>query len=147
MVSKIMKTNFDVYTSFVSPWTWKHLVLEGNYLPIFAIRNIKNSNVIGHLSDTAVHFKELSPSNSLYQAKRDNKISLEDFQKRYLIELSNISVESIVERFKQLFDVSGAKGLIIFGYGSNSETCHRSILASMLNLSGLFRNNIEELKL
>jgi uncharacterized protein YeaO (DUF488 family) len=139
-----MKTNFDVYTSFISPWTWKHLVSEGNYLPILAIRNIKNSNVIGHLSDTAVHFKELSPSNSLYQAKRDNEISLEDFHKRYLIELSGISIETIVERFNRLFEVSGARGLIIFGYGSNNEVCHRSTLASLLNLSGLFKNNITE---
>lgn len=139
-----MKTNFDVYTSFISPWTWKHLVSEGNYLPIIAIRNIKNSNVIGHLSDTAIHFKELSPSNNLYQAKRDGDISLEDFHKRYLIELSGVSIEYIVERFNQLFEVSGASGLIIFGYGSNSEACHRSTLASLLNLSGLFKNKITE---
>ena len=142
-----MKTSFEIYTSFVSPWTWKHLVLEGNFLPILAIRSIKNSEVIGHLSDTAVHFRELSPSNSLYQTKRDNLISLEDFRKKYLIELSGISIESLVERFNQLFNISGAKGLIIFGYGSNSESCHRSTLASMLNLSGLFKNEITELKL
>ena len=142
-----MKTNFDIYTSFVSPWTWKHLVQEGNYLPILAIRNIKNSNVVGYLSDTAVHFKELSPSNSLYQAKRDKKINLEDFHKKYLIELSNVSIESIYDRFKQLVNVSGADGIIIFGYGSDSKSCHRSTLASVLNLSGLFKKEITELVL
>ena len=142
-----MKINFDVFTSFVSPWTWKHLISEGNYLPILAIRNIKNSNVIGYLSDTAVHFKELSPSNSLYQAKRDKEINLEDFRKRYLIELSSISVESIVDRFNLLMNVSGAKGIIIFGYGSDSSVCHRSTLASLLNLSGLFEKEIIEFEL
>lgn len=142
-----MKANFKVYTSFISPWTWKHLVSEENYLPIIAVRNIKNSSLIGHLSDTAVHFKELSPSNSLYQAKRDGEIDLVNFHKRYLIELSGISVESIVEKFNQLFNISGAKGLIIFGYGSDDKSCHRSTLSSMLNMSGLFKENITELVL
>lgn len=142
-----MKTNINVFTSFISPWTWKHLVIEGNYLPIIVVRNIRNSKVVGHLSDTAVHFKELSPSSSLYQAKRDKEIDLIDFQRKYLIELSGISIESVVERFNQLFNISGAKGLIIFGYGSDSNLCHRSILSSMFNASGLFEKEITELVL
>ncbi len=139
------RINFSVHTSFISPWTWKTLVIEGNYLPILAIRNIKNSEVIGYLNDTAVHFRELSPSNELFRAKRNAEIDITEFHKRYLIELSNISLSNIIDRFNQLFNVSGAKGLIIFGYGSDDESCHRSALASMLNSTGLFRDRITEL--
>ena len=139
------RANFSVHTSFISPWTWKNLVSEGNYLPILAIRNIKHSEVIGHLNDTAVHFKELAPSNELFRAKRNGEIDIVEFQKRYLIELSGVSFNKIVDKMIQLYNVSGAKGLIIFGYGSNDEVCHRSVLASLLNTTGLFRDRITEL--
>lgn len=143
----MLKINFNVHTSFVSPWTWKHLVSEGNYLPIIVVRNIRNSSVIGHLNDTAVHFRELSPSNELYRLKRDGIIDLVEFQKRYLIELSNVSLNSVIERFNQLFNVSGAKGIVIFGYGSDKNLCHRSTLASLLDSTGYFKEKITELVL
>ena len=139
------RANFSVHTSFISPWTWKTLVTEGNFLPILAIRNIRNSEVIGHLSDTSVHFKELSPSNELFRLKRNGEIGIEEFQKRYLIELAGINLSSIVDRFIQLYEVSGARGLVIFGYGSNDEVCHRSVLASLLNSTDFFRDRITEL--
>lgn len=141
----MLKINFNVHTSFVSPWTWKHLVSEGNYLPIIVVRNIRNSSVVGHLNDTAIHFRELSPSNELYRLKRDGIIDLTEFKKKYLIELSGISLNSVIERFNQLYNVSGAKGIIIFGYGSDYESCHRSTLASLLNSTGQFNNKITEL--
>lgn len=139
------RANFSVHTSFISPWTWKTLVIEGNYLPILVIRNIKNSNVIGHLSDTSVHFKELSPSNELFRLKRNSEIDITEFQKRYLIELANVNIPSVIDRFIQLHEVSGARGIVIFGYGSNDEVCHRSVLSSLLNSTGLFRDRITEL--
>ncbi len=139
------RANFSVHTSFISPWTWKTLVIEGNYLPILAIRNIKNSNVIGHLSDTSVHFKELSPSNELFRLKRNSEIDITEFQKRYLIELADVNIPSVIDRFIQLHEVSGARGIVIFGYGSNDEVCHRSVLSSLLNSTGLFRDRITEL--
>lgn len=139
------RANFSVHTSFISPWTWKTLVIEGNYLPILAIRNIKNSNVIGHLSDTSVHFKELSPSNELFRLKRNSEIDITEFQKRYLIELADVNIPSVIDRFIQLYEVSGARGIVIFGYGSNDEVCHRSVLSSLLNSTGLFRDRITEL--
>ena len=139
------KIDFNVHTSFVSPWTWKRLVSEGNNLPIIIVRNIRNSSVIGNLNDTAVHFRELSPSNELYRLKRDGVIDLVEFQKRYIIELSELNLDSVVDRFIQLFNVSGASGMVIFGYGSDNEACHRSTLASLLNSTGRFNKNITEL--
>lgn len=139
-------TNFDIYTSFVSPYTWNKLVKERNYLPIIAVRNIKDSSLIGKFSNTAVHFKEFSPSNELFRAKRNGEISLEEFKKKYLIELSKTSIYSNVEKIYQLFNVSGASGIVIFGYGSDYNSCHRSVLSEMLNLMEVFEEEIKEYK-
>ncbi len=140
------KANFEVHTSFISPWTWKTLVEEGNQLPILAIRNIANSSIIGKFQDTSIHFKELAPSNELFREKRDGKIDIPEFHRRYILEIfNNVSFNDIVSRFVNLFEVSGATGLIIFGYGSNDEICHRSVLAELLNKTDLFRNKITEL--
>ena len=141
------KLNIKVYTSFVSPVTWNRLVKEENLLPILAIRNIKNSSIIGHLDNTAIHLKELSPSHELFREKRDNIINLLEFKKKYLIELSNISISSIVDKFIQLYNVSGASGIVIFGYGSDPELCHRSVFSGMMNTTDYFNEKIEEFKL
>lgn len=142
----MLKANFEVHTSFISPWTWENLVEKGNNLPILAIRNISNSRVIGRFQDSSIHFKELAPSNELFREKRDGYISLQEFQRRYILELlDNVSFSKIVERFNQLYEISGASGVIIFGYGSNDEVCHRSVLAEVLNKTGFFRNRITEI--
>lgn len=140
------KANFEVHTSFISPWTWANLVEKNNQLPILAIRCISGSRLIGKFQDSSIHFKELAPSNELYRAKRDNLIDLREFQRRYILELlDNVNFSNIVDRFNKLYEVSGASGVIIFGYGSDDEKCHRSVLADILNKTGLFRNNITEI--
>ena len=140
-------SDIKIYTSFVSPVTWNKLVKEKNLLPILAIRNIKNSNIIGYLDNTAVHMKELAPSHELFRAKRDKEIDLLSFKKQYLVELSKISISGIVDKFIQLFNVSGADGIVIFGYGSDYESCHRSIFSDMMNTTEYFKNKIKEYKL
>ena len=140
------KANFEVHTSFISPWTWKTLVEEGNQLPILAIRNISGSKLIGKYQDSSIHFKELSPSNELFREKRDKKIDIDEFHRRYILEIfNNVSFNDVVSRVINLYEVSGASGVVIFGYGSNDEICHRSTLSDLLNKTDLFRYRITEI--
>ena len=114
-------------------------------MPIFILRNIRNSKLIGKYSDSAVHFKDLSPSNALYQAKRDKKISIEEFKEDYKREISNIPLENIIKRLKSLAEISNAKAIVLLGYGSDSSVCHRTVLSELLNQSGLLSTPIKEI--
>lgn len=139
-----MKSKLKINTSFVSPITLK-MFIEKDYLPIFIIRNISNSSLIGKYSNTSVHFKELSPSNELFRDKRDNKIDFTEFSKRYIIEISHIDLKNLIKKLEQLTKISGAKRVVLLGYGSDDKVCHRSILASLLNESGLLEEPVTEL--
>lgn len=139
-----MKSKLEIKTSFVSPITLK-IFSEQGYLPIFIIRNIKPSELIGKYSDTSIHFKNLAPSNELFRAKRDSIIDFEEFSKRYIIEVSEVNLQKIIERLEYLAGLSGAKGVVLLGYGSDNKICHRSILASLLNESGLLENRVTEI--
>ena len=90
--------HLKLLTSFVSPSTLDFFI-QSDYLPIFILRNIKNSELLRKYSETAVQIKELSPSNELYQSMRDGLLSLEEYQKRYVIEMSEINLYEIIESF------------------------------------------------
>lgn len=139
-----MKTDLKIYTSFVSPLTLKDYI-EKEFLPIFIIRNIKNSTLIGGYSDTPIHMKDLAPSNELFRAKRDNLITKEEFEKKYAIEISQVNLEKVIRTFEQLVECCGAKAIVLLGYGSSYENCHRHVLADILNNSGLLTNRINEI--
>lgn len=139
-----MKSKLIIKTSFVSPITMKTFV-ESDYLPIFIIRNISNSTLIGQYANTSIHFKNLAPSNELYRSKRDGIIDFNEFEKRYIIEISNVNLQSIITKLEYLAKLSGAKGIVLLGYGSDNKICHRSILASLLNNSGLLENKVTEI--
>jgi len=139
-----MKSNIKIHTSFVSPVTLD-LFIRNNYLPIFIIRSIGNSELIGRFSGTAVHFKQLSPSAELFRAKRDLMIDFTEFSKRYIIELSsNIDFQEIIEKLEYLANLSNARGVVLLGYGSDNTKCHRSILAELFNSSGYLENKVTE---
>ena len=139
-----MKSKLKIYTSYVSPLTLE-AVIKNNILPIFIIRSIYNSQLIGRYSDTALHFKNLSPSDNLFRNKRDGIISDLEFKKGYIIEMSRVNFHEIIKRLDYLASLSGAAGVVLMGYGSSYESCHRKILAELLNGSGLLENNIKEL--
>lgn len=139
-----MKSDLKIKTSFVSPVTLK-LFSEKGYLPIFIIRNIKTSELIGKFSDTYIHLKELAPSDELFREKRDSIIDFKEFSKKYIIEISKINLGKIVEKLDYLRKISGAEGVVLLGYGSDDKACHRSLLASLLNESGLLENKVTEI--
>lgn len=138
-----MSYQLQIKTSYVSPLTLK-VFPEHGYLPIFIIRNIYNSKLIGKYSGTAIHMKELAPSNELFRAKRDGQIDQEEFAKRYIIEMSRVNFMETLGKFNYLASLSDAKGIVLMGYGEDDQLCHRSILRDLLNETGLLLNRVVE---
>lgn len=139
-----MKSNLKIYTSFVSP---KNLtdIIEDNLLPIFILRNIRNSELIGKYSDTAIHFKNLAPSDKLYQTRRDKLITREEYEKRYIIELSEQpNFQNIIKKLEQLTELCGADGVVILDYGFGNNESHRNILSNLLNNLDILNYKITE---
>lgn len=141
-----MKSGLRIFTSYVSQNNVASAIRQ-EILPVFIIRNIKNSEVIGKYSGTAVHFFQLSPSDMLFRNKRDGKISMEDYKKLYTIEMSEVSFQDIIERLEFLASICNTNRVVLMGYGHNKDNCHRSVLAEILNNSGLLEQPVEEIEL
>lgn len=124
--------NLKIYTGFVSPLTVPE-VISNNILPIFIIRQIKGSEIIGQYDGTCLHFPELSPSFDLFRSIRDGLIGREEFEKKYIIEISQINLFDIIKRLEYLAEVSNAKAVILMGYGSDRKKCHRSVLGNLIS--------------
>ena len=135
--------DLKIITSFVTPYTLNYFI-KNELLPIFILRNIRNSDLIGKYSDSAIHFKDLSPSNELFQSRRDRKIEIEEYKKKYLDEIKHINLNQVLRRFINLQEISGAKGIVLMSYGGNPMECHRSFLSEYLNKSNLLKNKITE---
>lgn len=140
-----MKSELKLNTSFVSPATLEKFK-SNDILPIFIIRNIEVSELIGQYSGTPVHFRELSPSNELFRQKRDKVVGLDEFKKLYAIEITGrVDLKKIINKLESLAELSGAKSIVLLGYGSDYNSCHRSALAKLLNESGLLEKPVKEL--
>ena len=139
-----MKSELIIYTSFVSPLSLPEFIEKG-LLPIFIIRSIGNSNLIKSYEGSPVHMKDLSPSSELFRKKRDKLITIDEFKKLYAIEISNVSLERVIKDLEMLVEISGASGVVLLGYGSNKDICHRGVLSNILNESGLLVNRIKEI--
>lgn len=140
-----MKSELKINTSFVSPATLERF-RSNNILPIFIVRNIENSELIGQYSGSPVHLKELSPSNELYRKKRDKALSIDEFKKLYAIGITErVDLKRIIDKLESLVELSGARSVVLLGYGSDYDSCHRSVLAKILNGSGLLEKPVKEL--
>lgn len=140
-----MKSELKINTSFVSPATLERF-RSNNVLPIFIVRNIENSELIGQYSGSPVHLKELSPSNELFRKKRDKALSIDEFKKLYAIEITErVDLKRVVDKLESLVELSGARSVVLLGYGSDYDSCHRSVLAKILNGSGLLEKPVKEL--
>lgn len=140
-----MKSELKINTSFVSPATLERF-RGNNILPIFIVRNIENSELIGQYSGSPVHLKELSPSNELFRKKRDKALSIDEFKKLYAIEITErVDLKRIIDKLESLVELSGARSVVLLGYGSDYDSCHRSVLAKILNGSGLLEKPVKEL--
>jgi uncharacterized protein YeaO (DUF488 family) len=131
-------------TSFVTPHTIQEFP-NHDLLPIFIARNISNSGLIGKWNGTSIHFKELSPSPILLRDWKSGRIDRDEFEKKFLLEMSEINFDTILRRISFLCDVSRASGAVLMGYGSDRLECHRSILSDIINQSGILENKVIEL--
>ena len=140
-----MKSELKINTSFVSPATLERF-RSNNTLPIFIVRNIENSELIGQYSGSPVHLKELSPSNELFRKKRDKALSIDEFKKLFAIEITErVDLKRVIDKLESLVELSGARSVVLLGYGSDYDSCHRSVLAKILNGSGLLEKPVKEL--
>lgn len=141
-----MKSKVKIQTSFVSPVTLDYFK-KNNILPVFIIRNIKNSELIGKWSNTAVHFRDFAPSNELFRSRRDGQIDIDSYKKQYALEITErTNLQTFINTLESLVELSGAKSVVLLSYGSDYNSCHRSVLGMILNSSGLLENEVSEIK-
>ena len=137
--------DLKIVTSFVSPINLDFFINRMNFLPIFIIRSIGGLSSIEKYSNTVIHFKDLAPSSELFREKRDGRITIEEFKKRYILELSRDG--NLYERLKdieKLATVSNASGIVLMSLGSNWRSCHRSALTEVINGMGILNEPIKE---
>ncbi len=79
-----MGYQLQVKTSFVSPVTLK-IFTENGYLPIFIIRNISNSELIGKYNGTAVHFRNLAQVQNYLEQRETGLLILQNFLRDILL--------------------------------------------------------------
>lgn len=140
-----MKSNLSILTSYVTVDNLDYAVKKLNLLPIFILRSIKNSELIGKYSNSAVHFRNLSPSSILFQAYRDGLVGWTEYKKRFLIELSEIKLYEVITKLESLCNISSASGVVLFAYDENPEISHRSILSEFINNSEILEKQITEM--
>lgn len=133
-----------LFTSFVSPATFREFIKQ-NYLPIFIIRNIKTSNLVGHFENSILHFKELAPSNELFRLKRDGLITKEEFKESYSEEIRVQNLLGILGKIEYLAGLANTDKVVLLGYGSRAEECHRTILTDFLYQEKLWEGPINEI--
>lgn len=141
-----MKSQLNIYTSYVSEENLEIIVKELNLLPIFILRSIRNSELIGKYSGTAIHLRNLAPTSPLYQAYRDGLIDFTEYSKRFIIELSDIKLHEVIEKLESLCNISEACGVVLMGYGEDLNTSHRKIISDLINSSDLLEKQITELQ-
>lgn len=137
--------HLKIVTSFISPINLDLFINKLNYLPIFIIRHIKGLDTIGKYSETAIHFKSLAPSFELFRQKRDGQLTIDDFKRGYVMEITEGGrLFSDLNRISELAELSGASGVVLMSIGSNFRNCHRSVLADVINNSGYLDEPIKE---
>lgn len=71
---------------------------------------------------------------------------MDEFNKNYIIEISSkVNLVKTIRTLETLAKVSGALGVVLMGYGSDKNQCHRGVLANILNESGFLWNTVKEI--
>ena len=82
----------------------------------------------------------------MFRQKRDRAIGVDEFKKLYAIEITGrVDLKKIINKLESLAELSGARSIVLLGYGSDYNSCHRSVLAKLLNESGLLEKPVKEL--
>lgn len=141
-----MRSDLQIYTSFISVKNLKRCTIDLNYVPIFAMKKIYNSEIIGIYSGTAIHFPDLSPSNELYHAFIDGEVDIDSYRKLYRMELEqNVDLADTIKRLELISKISEASGVAIMTFGRDPRTSYRPELISYFNDSGLLIKPVYEI--
>ncbi len=140
-----MKSNLKVYTSYVSEENIEYFSKE-DILPVFIIRNISNSPIISKWSGSPIHIKDLSPRTELFQRYKRGIIDFDTYIREYVIGLASVNFYGLMKRLETLATSTGAKGIVLMGYVTDPEKCHRKVLGEMIDLTGYFDGPVEEIK-
>ena len=138
-----MKSGLKVYTSYVSAENIEYFSKHG-ILPVFIIRNISNSPLINKWSGSPIHIKDLSPRTELFQRYKRGIIDFDTYIKEYIIGLSQVNFYGLMKRLDTLASSSGANALVLMGYVEDPAKCHRTPLASMIDMTEYFENSVQE---
>ena len=111
-----------IFTSYISKENLD-LLISLNYLPMFIIRNMRDSKL-----------RNLSPSTELLHQFKNNIINRDEYKDRYLLEIvsRNISFSDLIMKFSVLDKMVSASGIVLLGYNQDPELCHRRFLAEFM---------------
>lgn len=137
-----MKSRLKIYTAFASR-SGIEKIKDAGYLVIYAIRgkNLKDLGLTNY-TNSIYHFKNLAPSDSLIGELNAGDISFEEFEKKYVIELSKISIQDVIRKLEHLGE--NYKGVVIVTNRKKLSCCYRKALSLVLNTSKYLTETVEE---
>lgn len=133
-----------VRTSYISIPHLREFPRSG-IIPIFICRYM--NQMCKMYENTSIHFPELAPSRDLFFDIKNGRISRDEYICRYFEEQKNLDIPKLLFRFYSLIDASNAKGVCMMCYEKDRTKCHRSLLAEIINNSGILEDKIKELLL
>lgn len=88
----------------------------------------------------------LNPSKDLYDQYQSKKIDRLEFSMRYAEQIKTLPVEQLIRIFACLSYVEGSNGVMLLGVKKYGIECHRSVIADMINRSGIVLYKVTEFK-
>lgn len=141
----MFRSKIKIYTSYVTENNFNRCRDLG-LIPIIIMRKIYNSPVVGHLSDTVFHVKDLAPSDELLWKFKNKEIDVAEYQKRLALDFVNVDFDRLIHRWEDLLNVfDGTTGIVLMSYDLNYNISHRKVVSSLLNASGLLENEVYEI--
>lgn len=139
-------SDLQIYTSFVSVKNLKRCTTDLNLVPVFAMKKIFNSEIIGIYSGTVLHQYDLCPSNELYHSFLGGDIDLDTYCNNFKVELeTTVDLEECIKKFELMVKVSNASGIVIMTYDHDPRDGYRPVLCEYFNGSGKLKNPVYEI--
>lgn len=117
---------------------------KSGYVPILVVRYL--NPLVEVYRNTPIHVPELSPSADLLKDyKFDDNITYKDFTDRFKLELAKVDLATTLNKIDDLITKTNSRGAVLLCYCRDYTACHRSILANLLNQSGILSERVTEL--
>ena len=139
-----MTTDLKIYTSYIDKENIDRII-ELNLLPIFIVRSLGKIDYFRQWAGTAIHFRELSPSQELFWKYRDGTLDYLTYCKSFVIEMASLDFQDVIRRLEGLCKVSNSDGVVLCGIGLNPDNSHRSLVSDVLWRTGYLDSKPYEL--